>query len=75
MGLSVFLLSLALRIAGPYTSVRIEPRAVSRRKADSRLTRARTGRPRMSVSLSDPTILLAGVVLALFQFLAALPWL
>jgi ABC-2 family transporter len=29
----------------------------------------------MSVLLSDPTILLAGVVLALFQFLAALPWL
>jgi hypothetical protein len=29
----------------------------------------------MSVLLTDPTILLAGVVLALFQFLAALPWL
>jgi hypothetical protein len=29
----------------------------------------------LSNLLSDPTILLAGVVLALFQFLAALPWL
>src|SRR5215831_2628696 len=29
----------------------------------------------MSTLLTDPTILLAGVVLALFQFLAALPWL
>src|SRR6266850_7094066 len=29
----------------------------------------------MSILLTDPTILLAGVVLALFQFLAALPWL
>src|SRR4029453_9321341 len=45
------------------------------RKADNGPTRTPTEPRRMSVLLTDPTILLAGVVLALFQFLAALPWL
>ena len=54
---------------------RTELPAGFRRMADNGLTREPIGPRRMSVLLSDPTILLAGVVLALFQFLAALPWL
>src|SRR5262245_64393249 len=43
--------------------------------AGNGLTRSHSEPPRMITWITDPTVLLAGIVLALFQFLAALPWL